>query len=188
VSVLAMFVVLYVLYPSWRIVLQILNALPTAFIGGVLALVLTRQTLTVASLVGFISLGGIAARNGILLVTHYLHLMRHEGEAFDERMVFRGSLERLAPVLMTALTAAIGLVPLALGAGQTGKELLHPLAVVVIGGLISSTLLDQVVTPALFYKFGRPVYAGGMAVSLAAPAGPGDPPHGRAQPSGAGKP
>src|SRR5262249_24892735 len=86
------FSVLLVLFPSWRIVLQILNALPTAFIGGVLALVLTNQTLTVASLVGFISLGGIAVRNGILLVAHYAHLMREEGESFTPEMVMRGSL------------------------------------------------------------------------------------------------
>src|SRR5262249_60207852 len=112
VSVLGMFVVLYMLYPSLRIVLQILNALPVAFVGGVLALVLTNQTLTVASMVGFISLGGIAARNGILLVSHYFHLMRHEGERFTPQMILRGSLERLAPVLMTALTAGIALVPL----------------------------------------------------------------------------
>ena len=110
ISVVGMFVVLYMLFPSSRIVLQILNALPTAFIGGVLALILTRQTLTVASMVGFISLGGIAARNGILLVTHYFHLMKYEGETFSEKMILRGSLERLSPVLMTALTAGIGLI------------------------------------------------------------------------------
>ena len=115
VSVVGMFVVLMILFPSVRIVLQILNALPTAFIGGVMALVITQQDLTVASLVGFISLGGIAVRNGILLVTHYIHLMKEEGEEFTREMVLRGSLERLAPVLMTALTAGIGLVPLVLG-------------------------------------------------------------------------
>src|SRR4029453_8227192 len=92
VALVGMFFVLYMLFPSVRIVLQILNAIPTAFIGGVLALVVTGQTLTVASLVGFISLGGIAVRNGVLLVTHYLHLMREEGEGFTERMVLRGSL------------------------------------------------------------------------------------------------
>src|SRR5688572_11137798 len=105
------------LYPSARIVLQILHALPVAFIGGVLALWLTGQTLTVAGMVGFISLAGISARNGILLVSHYFHLMKYEGEEFSPAMVLRGSLERLSPVLMTALTAVIALIPLIV-AGQ----------------------------------------------------------------------
>ncbi len=153
ISVIGMFVVLMILYPSVRIVLQILNALPTAFIGGVLALVITQQSLTVASLVGFISLGGIAVRNGILLVTHYFHLMKEEGEAFTPEMVVRGSLERLAPVLMTALTAGIGLVPLVLGGQEPGREILYPVATVILGGLVTSTFCEFLIHPGLFWKF-----------------------------------
>ncbi len=153
ISVVGMFVVLMILYPSVRIVLQILNALPTAFIGGVLALVITQQSLTVASLVGFISLGGIAVRNGILLVTHYFHLMKEEGEEFSENMVLRGSLERLAPVLMTALTAGIGLIPLVVGGQEPGREILYPVATVILGGLITSTFCEFLIHPGLFWKF-----------------------------------
>jgi Cu/Ag efflux pump CusA len=130
-----------------------LNALPTAFIGGVLALVLTGQTPTVASLVGFISLGGIAVRNGILLVTHYFHLMKEENEAFSETMVLRGSLERLAPVLMTALTAGIGLVPLVIGGQEPGREILYPVATVILGGLVTSTFCEFLIHPGLFWRF-----------------------------------
>ena len=153
ISVVGMFVVLLFLFPSVRVVLQILNALPTAFIGGVLALVVTNQTLTVASLVGFISLGGIAVRNGILLVTHYFHLMKEEGEGFDIDMILRGSLERLAPVLMTALTAGIGLLPLVLGGQEPGREILYPVATVILGGLITSTFCEFLIHPGLFWKF-----------------------------------
>ena len=152
-SVVGMFVVLMMLYPSVRITLQILNALPTAFIGGVLALVLTGQSLSVASLVGFISLGGIAVRNGILLVTHYFHLMKEEGEAFTPAMVLRGSLERLAPVLMTALTAGMALVPLVVGGQAPGREILYPVATVILGGLITSTFCEFLIHPGLFWRF-----------------------------------
>ena len=153
VSLIGMFVVLYMLFPSTRIVLQILNALPTAFIGGVLALLITQQTLTVASMVGFISLGGIAARNGILLVTHYFHLMKQEGEIFSEKMILRGSLERLSPVLMTALTAGIGLIPLVYGGHEPGREILYPVATVILGGLITSTFCEFLIHPGIFWRF-----------------------------------
>ncbi|MGI9177558.1 MAG: efflux RND transporter permease subunit [Pirellulales bacterium] len=152
-SVAGMFVVLMLLYPSVRIVLQLLNALPTAFIGGALALAITHQPLSVASLVGFISLGGIAVRNGILLVTHYFHLMQEEGEEFSREMVLRGSLERLAPVLMTALTAGIGLVPLVVGGQEPGREILYPVATVILGGLVTSTFCEFLIHPGLFWRF-----------------------------------
>jgi HME family heavy-metal exporter len=153
VAIVGIFLVLMILYPSVRITLQILNAIPTAFVGGVLALVLTGQTLTVASLVGFVSLGGIAVRNGILLVTHYFHLMREEREQFSTAMIMRGSLERLAPVLMTALTAGIGLLPLVIAGNKPGLEILYPVATVILGGLITSTLCEFLLHPGLFWRF-----------------------------------
>jgi Cu/Ag efflux pump CusA len=153
-----MFVVLLMLYPSARVALQILNAVPTAFIGGAIALLVTGQKPNVATWVGFISLGGIAVRNGILLVTHYFHLMRQEGESFSERMILRGSLERLSPVLMTALTAGIGLLPLVLAGHQPAREILYPVATVIVGGLITSTLCEFLIHPGLFWRFtGRDV-------------------------------
>jgi CzcA family heavy metal efflux pump len=155
VSLAGMFLALYTLFRSTNLALQVLAALPMAAIGSVAALVLTRQSLTVASMVGFISLSGIASRNGILLIAHYLHLVRHEGEAFTPEMLERAGRERVAPMLMTALTAGIALVPLVLAAGEPGKEILYPVATVILGGLISSTLLDFFVHPALFWCFGR---------------------------------
>jgi HME family heavy-metal exporter len=153
VSLAGIFMVLMMLYPSIRITLQILNAIPTAFIGGVIALILTNQTLTVASLVGFVSLGGIAVRNGILLVTHYFHLMKEEGQSFSRQTVLRGSLERLAPVLMTALTAGIALIPLVVSGKKPGLEILYPVATVILGGLMTSTFCEFLIHPGLFWKF-----------------------------------
>jgi HME family heavy-metal exporter len=155
ISLSGMFLALYTLFRSVNLALQVLSALPMAAIGAVTALVITGQSLTVASMVGFISLSGIASRNGILLVAHYLHLVRHEGEQFTPEMIERAGKERLAPMLMTALTAGIALVPLVLAADEPGKEILYPVATVILGGLISSTLLDFFVHPALFWCFGR---------------------------------
>ncbi len=154
VAMIGVFLVLFTMFRSVNLSLQVMAALPMAFIGSVAALVITGQTLTVAAMVGFISLAGIASRNGILLLNHYLHLVQYEGETWTKEMIVRAGLERLAPVLMTALTSGIGLVPLVLAAGEPGKEILYPIATVILGGLISSTLLDFFVHPALFWLFG----------------------------------
>ena len=154
VSMIGVFLVLFTMFRSVNLSLQVMMALPMAFIGSVIALVITGQTLTVAAMVGFISLAGIATRNGILLLNHYLHLVKYEGEDWTKEMIVRAGLERLAPVLMTALTTGIGLVPLVLAAGEPGKEILYPVATVILGGLISSTLLDFFVHPALFWLIG----------------------------------
>ena len=158
ISVTAIFVLLYSHFQRVGLALQIMLTLPLSFIGAVAAIFLTDGILSVASLVGFITLLGISARNGIMMISHYLHLMRYEGESFDKKMIVRGTLERLVPVMMTALTTALALVPLALSRGVAGKEILYPVAVVILGGLISSTLLNMVVLPSLFLKFGSSAY------------------------------
>jgi HME family heavy-metal exporter len=155
VSLTLMFVVLYSRYKSARLSLLIMANIPLALVGAVLGLWLSGQPLSVAALIGFITLAGISVRNGILKVSHYINLMRREGENFDHKMIVRGSLERLAPVLMTALVTAFALAPLLFEAERPGTEILHPVAVVIFSGLISSTLLDTYLTPALFWLFGR---------------------------------
>lgn len=155
VSLLGVFLVLFSMFRSVNFALQVMAALPMAFIGSVAMLLFTGQTLTIAAMVGFISLGGIASRNGILLLNHYIHLVKHENETWSKEMLVRAGQERLAPVLMTALTSGIGLVPLALAAGEPGKEILYPVATVIVGGLVSSTLLEFLVRPALLWRFGR---------------------------------
>ncbi len=149
------FALLYSRYRSVAFTLIILGSIPLALIGSVAALWIAGQPLSVASMIGFITLTGIATRNGILKVSHILNLAIHEGLPFGPDLVIRGSLERLAPVLMTALAAGVALVPLLVGADAPGKEILHPVAVTIFGGLISATLLDTVLTPLLFLSFGR---------------------------------
>jgi len=155
VSVVLMFVVLYSRYKSTVLSALIMVNIPLALVGAVLGLWLSGQPLSVAALVGFITLAGISVRNGILKVSHYLNLMRFEGETFNTQMILRGSLERLSPVLMTALVTAFALAPLLFEAERPGTEILHPVAVVIFSGLISSTLLDTFLTPAMFWLFGR---------------------------------
>ena len=155
VSLVLMFAVLYTRYQSVRLSLLIMGNIPLALVGAVLGLWVSGQPLSVAALIGFITLAGISVRNGILKVSHYLNLMRTEGEGFDHAMIVRGSLERLSPVLMTALVTAFALAPLLFEAERPGTEILHPVAVVIFSGLISATLLDTFLTPALFWLFGR---------------------------------
>jgi len=154
-SFAGIFLVLFSHFKSTRIVLQIMLNIPLALIGSVVAVLLTGGTFSIATLVGFITLTGIASRNGIMMISHYIHLVEHEGEKFNDQMIIRGSLERLVPVLMTALVAALALIPLTMDASAPGKEILYPVAVVILGGLISSTLLDIIVTPVLFKQFGE---------------------------------
>jgi len=154
-SLAGMFIVLYAHFRSVMFALQIMLNIPMAFIGSVIGVLLMGGTLSIATMVGFITLTGIAARNGIMMISHYMHLMEHEGEKFDLKMIVRGTQERLVPVLMTALTAALALIPLVIAAGQPGREILHPVAVVIFSGIFSSTLLDFIVTPLVFWRFGR---------------------------------
>jgi len=154
VSLLLMLAVLYSRYGSLRLSLLVLANVPLAMVGGIFMLALTGAPLSIASLIGFVTLAGIAARNGILKVSHYLNLAVAEGEAFGPGLILRGSSERLVPVLMTALIAALALLPLLFSADAPGKEILHPVALVIFGGLISSTLLDSFLTPLLFHRYG----------------------------------
>jgi len=155
ISLVLMFAVLYSRYQSVRLSVIIMGNIPLAMVGAVLGLWLSGQPLSVAALIGFITLAGISVRNGILKVSHYINLMRFEHEQFTQSMIVRGSMERLSPVLMTALVTAFALAPLLFEAERPGTEILHPVAVVIFAGLISSTLLDTFLTPALFWVFGR---------------------------------
>lgn len=151
VALVVIFVVLFSAYQSTSLVLQILTALPAAFVGGVIGLYLTEQTFSVAAMVGFISLGGIAARNGLLLISTYLEQIAEDG--FRSEVIVQGSLDRVAPVLMTALTTGLGLVPLVIGGHLPGKEILFPVATVILGGLVTATMAEFFLRPGLFWIF-----------------------------------
>jgi Cu/Ag efflux pump CusA len=146
---------LFFAFESHRQALIVLVNLPLAVVGGVVAVAIGQGVLSVASLLGFITLFGIATRNGILMVTRFRQLLE-SGVASVRKAVFVGSEERIAPVLMTALTAGLALVPLVLAGGRPGNEILSPMGEVILGGLLSSTLLNLVVVPALFARWGMP--------------------------------
>ena len=159
---------LYGYFQSLSLALQVLLNIPLALVGGLVLTWLLIDNISIATLVGFIAVGGIAARNGIMMLSHYLHLMKHEGEEFTRQMVERGTLERMVPVLMTALAAGIALIPFVLAGDQPGKEILHPVAVVIVGGLVSSTFLDFLITPLIFHSFGRNAAIRALARNAAA--------------------
>ncbi len=156
-------ILLYGYFRSLALALQVMLSIPLSLLGGLAFTWFKLDNISIATLVGFIAVGGVAARNGIMMLSHYLHLMRHEGEGFTRAMVERGTLERMVPVLMTALAAGIALVPLVLAGDQPGKEILHPVAVVIVGGLVSSTLLEFLVRPLVFFHFGRRAAAQALA-------------------------
>lgn len=154
-AILGVLSVLYFHFRSWRLAFQVVFNIPQALIGSVLAVYITDGEFSLASIVAFITLCGIASRNGILMLDHYIYLIKEEGMKFGKKMVIKGTLDRLVPVLMTAITAICALIPLLLSKGEPGKEILYPVAVVIVGGLLTSTLLDIFVTPAIFLMFGE---------------------------------
>ncbi len=156
-SIAAIFLILYAEFRSPRIAALVMANLPLALIGGILAVMVTGRVVSIASLVGFVTLFGIATRNGILLVSHYQQLLG-EGASLHDAVV-RGSLERLSPILMTALTAGLALIPLALGGGEPGNELQTPMAIVILGGLLSATALNMLVLPALYTLYSGAPFA-----------------------------
>jgi Cu/Ag efflux pump CusA len=154
-SGVAILVLLHSDFGDARLTALVFASLPFALIGGVLAALLSGGVLSLGSLVGFVTVLGIAARNGIMLVSHWRHLEEEEGESFSREMVLRGAEERLAPILMTGLATALALLPIIVGGNKPGHEIEHPMAVVIFGGLLTSTLLNLFVMPALYLRWGR---------------------------------
>jgi len=154
VSMIGIFLILQVSFGSWRLATLSFLTLPSALVGGVLAAYFSEGIISLGSLVGFLTILGIAARNGIMLIDHFQHLERYEGETFGPALVLRGARERISPIMMTALTSALAIMPLVAAGSIPGHEIEHPLAVVVLGGLVTSTLLNLFVVPSLYLRFG----------------------------------
>jgi Cu/Ag efflux pump CusA len=154
-------------FGSWRLAVLSFVTLPSALVGGVLAAFASGGVISLGSLVGFFTVFGIAARNGILLINHYQHLERVEGVPFGLSLVLRGARERLSPILMTALATGLALVPLVLAGDIPGHEIEHPMAVVILGGLFTSTLLNLFIVPAIYLRFGREREMRAIAVGAA---------------------
>ena len=155
VSLLCILLVLHVDFGSVRMVALVALTIPFALIGGVASVFLTGGVLSLGSLVGFVTVLGIAARNGIMLISHYRHLEHEEQVPFGRELVIRGAEERLAPILMTALVTGLALVPIVWGGDRSGHEIEHPMAVVILGGLVTSTILNVLLLPAIYLRYGQ---------------------------------
>jgi Cu/Ag efflux pump CusA len=162
-SAIAIFLLLQLSFGSWRLATLSFLTLPMALVGGALAAYFSNGVLSLGSLVGFYTVFGIAARNGILMINHFQHLEQKEGERFGPGLVLRGARERLSPILMTTLATGLALVPLVVWGDRPGHEIEHPLAIVVLGGLVTSTLLNLLVVPALYLRFGKGAGTPGLA-------------------------
>ena len=155
-ATVVIFFLLRVSLDSWRLAIMSFLSLPVALVGGVLAaLIASNGILSLGSFVGFLTILGVAARNGIMLISHYQHLEEFEGETFGPHLILRGARERIAPIMMTALTAGLALVPLVLAGDVPGHEIEHPMAIVILGGLVTSTLVNLFIVPVLYLRFGR---------------------------------
>jgi Cu/Ag efflux pump CusA len=154
-ALLGIFLILQSDFQSVRLALLVIVGLPFALIGGVLTAVFSGGVLSLGSLIGFVTVLGVAARNSIMLISHYRHLEKEEDQLFGLDLIIRGSKERLAPILMTAMTTALALMAIVLGGNRPGQEIEHPMALVVLGGLLSSTLLNLLVMPVLYWRFGK---------------------------------
>jgi Cu/Ag efflux pump CusA len=154
-ALVGIFLLLYVDFGSARLAGLVFGTLPFALVGGVMAALLGGGVLSLGSLVGFVTVLGIAARNGIMLISHYRHLNEVEGVPFGRDLILRGAEERLAPILMTALVTALALLPVVLSGNSAGHEIEHPMAVVILGGLFTSTVLNLMLLPALYERYGE---------------------------------
>lgn len=154
-SLLGIFLILQSDFQSVRLAGLVLVGLPFALIGGVFTAVISGGVLSLGSLIGFVTVLGVAARNSIMLISHYKYLEQKEKQVFGFNLIVRGASERLAPILMTAMTTALALMPIIIGGNRTGQEIEHPMALVILGGLVSSTLLNLLVMPVLYWKFGK---------------------------------
>jgi Cu/Ag efflux pump CusA len=155
IAAIAILLLLQASFASWRLAVLSFLTLPMALVGGVLAVWMGDGVLSLGSLVGFLTVFGIAARNGILMISHFQHLEREEGEVFGPALVLRGAKERLAPILMTSLATGLAIVPMAAAGSIPGHEIQHPMAIVILGGLFTSTLLNLFVLPSLYLRFGK---------------------------------